>query len=217
WRVMHLERLRQSEGCCWLQVLMERTGVVRIQVVLHQHHLFGYGEHLRYSLHAAAVVSFGSLSARLDNALSRQRLESNQEDGCPLPLVFVIEAAVLVFLHRQGGAHFAQQLHGQLVEADDGSLLIIGEVIEMQDSLHPRQIFASDLPDAPLPFQVRLESVFFRISLTALCETLSQKPSLTLRSANRRSVQRACPSGASEQARGLCCKKYVPGYNPFFS
>jgi hypothetical protein len=37
-RVVHLERLRQREGFLGQQVLIEGTGVVRVQVVLHEYH-----------------------------------------------------------------------------------------------------------------------------------------------------------------------------------
>jgi hypothetical protein len=35
-------------------------------------------------------------------------------------------------------------LHGQLVEADDGALLVVGQTIQVQEILHPRRVLARD-------------------------------------------------------------------------
>src|SRR5215213_2093302 len=80
----------------------------------------------------------------------------------------------------------------------------------MQDVFHPRQVLARYLADAPGAPTVWLELVFFSTSLTVSREILSQKPSSTALSANNRSVQRACPAGAVEQAKAVIFARAVP-------
>ncbi len=59
-------------------------------------------------------------------------------------------------------------------------------------------------------FSVWLEAVFFSTSRTVLCEMLSQKPSSTLRSANRRNVQYAWRLGAAQQAKAVILVRATP-------
>src|SRR5215213_3875946 len=105
--------------------------------------------------------------------------------------VLIIAAVGLACLHRQGHHHFAQQLHGQFIEADNRELFVIRLGIQMKEVFHPRQVLARYLADAPRPLAVWLESVFFSTSLTVSWKMLSQKPNSTALSANKRSVQRA--------------------------
>ena len=96
---MHLEALRQVESCCGRQVLIKGTGVVRVQVILHEHHLLRLREPLGHSLHEAAIVGFRPLLTRLDNSLAAQWLKGDKQDVCPFPLLFIIEAGWLSGFH----------------------------------------------------------------------------------------------------------------------
>ena len=74
--------------------------------------------------------------------------------------VLIIKAPGLSCLQRQRRDHFAQQLHGQFVEADDRQLFVIRLAVQMKEVFHPRQVLARYLADAPRPLAVRLEAVF---------------------------------------------------------
>ena len=81
---------------------------------------------------------------------ARQRREGYEQAGCARARIFVIEACRTPLFHRQRGDHFAQKLHGQLVEADDGTPFVIRQAVEVQDIFEPCQILARYLADAPL-------------------------------------------------------------------
>src|SRR4051794_20023370 len=124
--------------------------------------------------------------------------------------VFIITALGLSCFHRQRRDHFAHQLHRQFIEADNWQPFIVRQAIEMQEVFHPRQVFARYLSDTPGAPTVWLELVFFSTTLTVSWEILSQKPSSTALSANNRSVQRACPVGAFEQAKAVILARAGP-------
>jgi hypothetical protein len=92
------------------------------------------------------------------------------------------EAEVLNFVNEQLVVDYRKKHNYLSIDCVD---------IQVEYIFHPRQVLTVDCANTPLSPQVRLEPVFFRISLTALCEILSQKPNSTALSASKRNVQRA--------------------------
>src|SRR2546423_14973045 len=117
---------------------------MRVQIVLHQHDLFGFREHLGYSLHEPAIIAFGSLFTGLDQTLSTQRLEGDQQGGTSATLIFIIKACRVSVLHGEGCVHLAEKLYGQFVETDNRALVSKSMVIEVQEVFQSVLIFTCD-------------------------------------------------------------------------
>src|SRR4051794_14050389 len=83
-------------------------------------------------------------------------------------------------------------------------------MIELQHLLHASQKLGRDLSDAPLQAQMGLQDVFFRMPWMVVWLISSIQASSTTLSANKRSVQRACPSGAVLQARAVIWARRPP-------
>jgi hypothetical protein len=119
---------------------------VRVQVVLHKDDLFRRRKTSSHSLHETAVIGFGSLLARFDYASARQWFKGDEQRAGSTALVFIINPLWLSGFHRQRHDHFAQELDGEFIEANNRALLVIGQKVEVQEVFHPRQILTLIAP-----------------------------------------------------------------------
>lgn len=83
-------------------------------------------------------------------------------------------AGDLTGFHLQPLNGIPKQKTRTFVKADLGILLIDGQGLQMKELFHARDKFRVHRPNAPRLLQVGLEFVFFRICLTAVCDTRSQ-------------------------------------------
>jgi len=72
------------------------------------------------------------LLTRFDQAFARQRLKGDEQRASPVTLVFIINALGLSRSHLKRHGHFAQELHGQFIEADNRALFVKAQVVEMK-------------------------------------------------------------------------------------
>src|SRR5260370_4700281 len=112
----------------------------------------------------------------------------------------------VIAVHFQGLArfqwqrrlHIADQLLVAFIHANHWKTRVIRTLIHIQDLFHigyeRRVVFGRD---APLLFAPGFERIFFSTWRTVSCETAVTYSSATIRSANRRSVQRSWPVGGS--------------------
>jgi hypothetical protein len=61
----------------------KRAGVMRVEIILHQHNLLGSRPTRRDTRLKAAVIGFRSLRAGFNQTLARQRLKDNTTAGLP--------------------------------------------------------------------------------------------------------------------------------------
>ncbi len=98
-----------------------------------------------------------------------------------------------------------------LVEADQGTLPIIGPLINLQDVFHGGNKGGVGVRrDDPLLLQMRLESVFFSVRPIVLSLARSTIFSSTTASSNSCNVQRARPAGGLEQANAINLASAAP-------
>jgi len=202
-RIVQLKAFHQRISFLRRQILVKRGSIVRVQIVLHFNDDFCLWPVINNLLLKPTIIGFRSSWINFDQTLARQRLESDKDRCDTAAFIFVIKLFDRSRLHLDRRNFFAEHLKRQFVQANDRTFLIVWQSVKHQQIFHSRQIFARNLTDAPHLLQMRLERVFFSISPTVLCEILSTKPCSTDLSASSRRVQRACPAGASEQARAV--------------
>src|SRR4051794_41363076 len=154
-------------------------------------------------------VALGPMVSHVNPAVPGEwRTEEEAVDDAPA-LILVVLARNVPLRQRQRRPDVAEQLLGDLVHADQGAARIIRAGVDVQDVFHaPHELTILMRWNAPLPPQMRLELVFFRIRRTVWYETSSTTSSSTSLSASSRRLQRACPAGgvlhASATNRASC-------------
>src|SRR5215204_2836792 len=185
---------------------------MRVEVVYYQADPIGIrigflGEvaHHGGELQLSAVLGHSHLSSALEG------FEGQEHVGHTPSLILGVDTLWLAGLAGERLSHLGQQLAGPLVEADYGSVRIVGLLVEVQDLFHPPHELGVVLGwDHPLLDQVRLEFVFLSVLRTVSCETFSTMPSSTALSASSLKDQRLRPRGGSEQARAIRCASARP-------
>src|SRR3990172_5310319 len=154
-------------------------------------------------LHLLGEVQQGATFGDGDVPPTTLRLEEHKQIAGAVALVLVIVAFHLTRLSGQRRARLGNQLLGRLVEADLGSLRVVRLSIHLQHVFRGGYELGTDFRNAPLLLLPRLEFVFFNTWRTVSCEIVSASFNSTTRPANKRSVQRAWPTGASLQVSAM--------------
>src|SRR5215218_9282949 len=149
-------------------------------------------------LQLSAVLGHSHLSSALEG------FEGQEHVGHTPSLILGVDTLWLAGLAGERLSHLGQQLAGPLVEADYGSVRIVGLLVEVQDLFHPPHELGVVLGwDHPLLDEVRLEFVFLIAFLTVSWEMASTIPRPTAMSARSLKYQQLRPRGASEQAKAI--------------
>ena len=96
---MKLEPLSQLERFRRLEMRVERSRLMRIQIVLHHFDSLGSRKLLGNELHELVVLQCSALLIHLHPALTRTRLERHEDRATTLLLVLVILALRLPCFH----------------------------------------------------------------------------------------------------------------------
>src|SRR5262245_53193772 len=192
--------------------LVERSQGVDVQVVQHQHDPLCLGVvHLdQLSDQFGPVVASAPLG-HLHPSPPRERLEEDEEVGRAAPDVLIVLAGGLARFHWQRFSSMAVEFFALLVQADLGPLRVVRAMVDFEHVFHFGDKLAALFGrNAPLALQPRLEFPLLSTWRTVSYESWSTCPSSTIRSANRRRVQRSRPSGATLQARAMRCASFAP-------
>src|SRR3954449_9702439 len=201
--VVDLEPVGQALRPLGREAFVQARRGVGVELVHHQHELLRLGvaplEQRRDEPRPVAP-----LAALGDGHVppARERLEGQEQAGGAVPHVHAVVAFHLPRGRRQRLAALADQLGEGLVQTHDRVFGVVRPAVDLEYILHVvdelRRVFRRDAPHLP---QMRLELVFLSVWRTVSCESVSTCSSSTMRSASRRSDQRALPSGGRAQAR----------------
>src|SRR5262249_24250063 len=125
-----------------------------------------------------------------------QRLAEQEEVARPLPLVLAVQPphSPRLCLHRF--PHLADELLARLVHADHGEAGIVGQLVVLQDVLHPPdELGFGPRWDAPHLHQMGFQFVFLSVCRTVSGATRSIYPNSTNLVASNRTVHRRRPAG----------------------
>src|SRR5712692_10195482 len=202
--VMELDTLQNASCFGRLEGFIEGSSGVRVQVILHDAHVFRLRiDRIDQPLDAVRVVDLGAVVGHFDMAPAGKRLDEEKQVSGAQPLIFIIDACGLSWLHRLWGAHVGLGRDEFLVKADAGIAGIVLFLVQIQHVLHRRDKLRSYRLNAPLLVLPRLEFVFFSNWRMVSGEIDSTKPSSTALPASRRTVQWSWPVGAGVQAMAI--------------
>jgi hypothetical protein len=181
--------------------LGKRARRMRMQVVLHKANT----SHRRIIqadkvLHTLGIITSRASCSPLHIAQTGLRLKSSEDTAHPMPFRFLSIAKRLAWFHGKRHEDISKQLTRPLVITDERGQRIIGTSILSQDICHMPERITRNLAYAPAFVQPGLQLVFFHVFLTLSMQRESTTCSSTRRAAIMCKVQRAVPSGASEQA-----------------
>ena len=164
---------------------------VRVEVVAHQGDLLAFGVasfqqagDLQRPVHLRAPGPGRRLPP------TRQRFAEQEDRGRAGPFVLVVDTPGTLLRGRHRRAGFLDQLHRLRVHAHDGTIRIVGFLIQIQDLFHVRHELGIGLRrDHPvLDFPLR-HAVFFSVRRMVSWLIDSTTPNSTTRRANRRNDQ----------------------------
>ena len=138
-RVAELDATNQFPCPGRLEHFVEGSLGVRVEVVAHQGDLLAFGVasfqqagDLQRPVHLRTPGPGGRLPP------TRQRLAEQEDRGRAGPFVLVVDTPGTVLRGRHRRAGFLDQLHRLLVHAHDGTIRIVGFLIQIQDLFHVR-------------------------------------------------------------------------------
>ena len=164
-----------------------------VEIILNQNDLYGVTEvNVGYLFEKVCIVNGRAPICDLDVPPPFKRSNHHEKVGRAITFIFIIDTCMLSWLHKLGRAHFANELFGLLVKANQGSLRIMGALINLQHIFHVRDKSRVLLRRYhPVLFDMGLQLVFFkaRAIVLGLAEgTISRATTLL---ANNCNVQRA--------------------------
>ena len=162
-RVDPLEAAHQPVGRLWRHELVETAAVMRIEVVLNQSDLDGCRIGLFQVLHEGGVLLGGPSGTDLNKPSACFRLDGQQHSSAPKALVFVVLFGDSPRFRWNRGHDVTDQEAGLLIEAQHGKTVVVGPRVHVQNAFHLAEEIRRQVRDAPLPFAVRLDRVFFRM------------------------------------------------------
>jgi hypothetical protein len=196
-RVMELDPLQDAPGLGWLERFIEGRSGMRVQVILHDAHVFGMRiDRIDQPLNAVGVVALGAMVGHFDMAPASKRLDKEKQIGGAQPFILVIHALRTPGLHRFRSPHICLGRHEFFVETHRWIPRVVLLLVEIQHILHGSNELRTYLGDAPLLVLPGLEFVFFSNWRMVSGEMDSTKPSSTAFPASKRTVQWSCPLGA---------------------
>ena len=190
-RVAELDATNQFPCPGRLEHFVEGSLGVRVEVVAHQGDLravgvasFQQAGDLQRPVHLRTPGPGGRLPP------TRQRFAEQEDRGRAGPFVLVVDTPGTVLRGRHRRAGFLDQLHRLLVHAHDGTIRIVGFLIQIQDLFHVRHEFGIGLRrDHPvLDFPLR-HPVFFSVRRMVSWLIDSMIANSTTRRASRRNDQ----------------------------
>src|SRR5512132_914709 len=204
WCVMQLQLPGNAPCLGRLERFVERCDLMRVEMVQHHANHFGFGIAYVYQpLHFMGKVHLGALLRHMHVPPASLRLDKEKEISGAIAFVLVIKVLGLSRLHGQREPGLFDQLLVRFIKVDLGTSRIIGLGVDLQHVFHRGDKLRTDLWDAPLLLQPRLEVTFFKTLRTLSYEYDSVSPRATTRSASRCKVQRLRPSGALLQASAI--------------
>src|SRR5580704_6661322 len=154
----------------------------------------------------------------LDMPPSLQRSEQHEQIGGTVALILVVVASWLAWLCRNWDTRFLDELLRRLVQANDGSIRIMGPLVNLQDVLHRSYEGGVGLRrDDPLLLEVRLENVFLSVRPIVLSLARSTMFSCTTAVSSIVSVHRLRPFGGGEQASAISLASATPSKMRFLA
>ena len=187
-----------------LEHFVEGALGVRVEVVAHQGDLLAVGVasfqqagDLQRPVHLPAPGPGRRLPP------TRQRFAEQEDRGRAGPFVLVVDTPGTLLRGRHRRTGFPDQLHRLLVHAHDGTIRIVGFLIQVQDLFHVRRELGIGLwRDHPiLDFPPR-HAVFLSVRRMVSWLIDSTTPNSTTRRANSRSDQFAKPPRGRPQTQG---------------
>src|SRR3954464_1774881 len=171
WRRMQFQLLCNSPCLAWLECLIKRGYLMCVEIIQHYSDYFRLRVSLIYQpLHLMREVYFGSSLCYCNVTPTRLRLTDHKQIPHPVALVLIVIASHSASFALKSSACLGNQLFAGLIKVYFRALFIIGFGIQVQNIFHASYKFGVDLPDAPLLFQPRLESVFFSTRRTVSYE-----------------------------------------------
>lgn len=137
-------------------MFIERAGVVRVEIVLHQADGDRVGILRGERLAEQRIFALGPLGVDLPEAASRQWFDGRQQDTGTELFIAVMLFAGLPWLHRYGEQRVADQETGSLIKTDHWIVRVIGQGIERQNAFHVREKGGIQGAQAPSPAEMGL-------------------------------------------------------------
>src|SRR3982750_634579 len=166
---------------------------------------------IRKLAHGFGPIRAGTLLGDLDLAPTRERLREQKQIRYTMSLILVVVALKLAWCDRQRDSCFADQLLAGFIHTDHRMSRIRRALIDRQHIFQGGHKLGAMLGrNRPILLQVWLQFVFFRVRRTVSYETEGTCCNSTNRSASRRNVHLARPSGAGPQASATRCASAWP-------
>src|ERR1019366_1737851 len=199
---MNLQFLDQAASLVRRKRFVQRSRLVRVQVVLHQHNLIGVGvAHIDQILDRLSIIHTGAAFGHFHVTLASERFEHHEHIRRAVALVFIIGRRQTPRSSGNRRARFLDQLLAGFVETNQRTLGIVGPMIDLQHVFHrTNKVRILIRLNHPALVQPRLQLVFFSVVRTVSALMESTSCNSTILSANNCKVQRARPSGALPQA-----------------
>src|SRR5512145_1187216 len=167
WCVMQLQLPGNAPSLCRLERFVERRDLMRIEIIQHHANHFGFGiAYVHQPLHCMGKVHLGALLRHLHVPPARLRFDKEKEIPGAIAFVLVVKALRLSRLRWQRDAGLFDQLLARFIKVDLGTSRIIRLRVNLQDVFHGSDKLGTDLWDAPLLLQPRLEVTFFKTRRT---------------------------------------------------
>jgi hypothetical protein len=211
-RVVNFDSFCQPPGLLRFKRLVEGGKAVGVQVIQDQAQSDGvWVTLLEHALDPPRPVFSRSALGDRHVAISSQRFHFEKYLGNAVADIFMVHPCRS---SRRAGyrfVHFSDELFAGFIHTDHRIVRIIRQFVDGNDVFHVGYergaLLRRDFPVLP---EVRLKFVFFSMRCTVMCDTLGVRLSSTAFSANRRTVQRRRPLGASEQASAISRASKAP-------
>ncbi len=140
---------------------------MRIEVVHHDHQFVRIGiVVLNQFSHEDRPIALGAPLSHLDDALAAQRFTRQKHTAKAVAFIFIILSSRMSHVHWLRFSQAVNQLFTAFVHTNEGLALLVGPLIHRQYFFHCHHIASIRVGNAPLPFQPRLEFVFFSVKRT---------------------------------------------------
>jgi len=209
--VDELEAIPERLGLIGRKRLVQRSGVVRVQIVHHQCDLLGICVVSRNVLKKLCPVGFGLALGHFRQPLSCQGLACHKDIADAATFILVVVPLGFIRSSRQRHSRLTDQLSGSLIHADHRQGCVVWSPVYVEDLFHRgNKLGIGFRCNHPADFLPGFDFVFFKTLLIVSYDTLSIYWSSTARSANRRSDQRAKPCGGLLQLSATKCASKSP-------
>src|SRR5215210_1605850 len=204
WRRMKLQLLGDAPSLGWLECLIKRGYLVRVEIIQHYSDQLGLWVSLIYQpFHLVSKVYLSPPLGDCYMTPASLRLAHHKQVARAVAFVFIVVALCSPRTSGQLLAFLFNQLLAGFIKVNFRALFVILFGVQIQNIFHASHKLGIDFWDTPLLLQPGLELVFFSARRTSSYEQESASFSCTTRSASNCKVQRCRPSGAFEQASAI--------------